>query len=153
MKPISTGKVPPCGTLFAICCRPVPLRLCTSAGIRNTYRFEMVQDMRRQRPRAEITSPENFSASALPFSRRELNAYATPYNPVEWQTHQSPYNHSLELKPLAHPFDRTNGRTCVNFDLMQMGLGCVNSFGALPRPEYRIPANEYRFDFIISPVL
>lgn len=101
----------------------------------------------------EITSPENFSASALPFSRRELNAYATPYNPVEWQTHQSPYNHSLELKPLAHPFDRTNGRTCVNFDLIQMGLGCVNSFGALPRPEYRIPANEYRFDFIISPVL
>ena len=54
----------------------------------------------------EITSPENFSASELPFSSRELNAYATPYNPVEWQTHQSPYNHSLELKPLAHPFDR-----------------------------------------------
>lgn len=100
-----------------------------------------------------ISSPGGeFSASALPFSRRELNAYATPYNPPTWETPQSPYRHSLELKPLAHADDRTNGRTWVNFDLKQMGLGCVNSFGALPRPEYRIPAAVYRFDFTLSPV-
>ena len=100
-----------------------------------------------------ISSPDGeFSASALPFSRRELNAYATPYNPPTWETPQSPYRHSLELKPLAHADDRINGRTWVNFDLKQMGLGCVNSFGALPRPEYRIPAAAYRFDFTLTPV-
>lgn len=98
------------------------------------------------------SSGGEFSASALPFSRRELNAYATPYNPPAWQTPQSPYRHSLELKPLAHADDRVNGRTWVNFDLKQMGLGCVNSFGALPRPEYRIPAGVYRFEFTLSPV-
>jgi len=37
-------------------------------------------------------------------------------------------------------------------DKVQMGLGCINSWGALPLPEYRIPYQDYEFSFLISPV-
>ena len=34
---------------------------------------------------------------------------------------------------------------------MQMGLGCVNSWGALPRPEYTLPYQDYEFNFVLRP--
>lgn len=38
-------------------------------------------------------------------------------------------------------------------DKVQMGLGCINSWGALPLPEYRVPYQDYEFTFLISPVV
>jgi beta-galactosidase len=35
---------------------------------------------------------------------------------------------------------------------VQMGLGCVNSWGALPREEYRVAAQPYEFRFEIRPL-
>ena len=60
--------------------------------------------------------------------------------------------HSLELKAQAHENKRSLGKTYVNFDLRQMGLGCEDSWGAIPRPEYMIPAAEYDFFFVLRPV-
>jgi len=40
----------------------------------------------------------------------------------------------------------------VCIDKKQMGLGCINSWGALPLPEYRIPYQDYEFTFVIRPV-
>jgi hypothetical protein len=60
--------------------------------------------------------------------------------------------HSLSLKKLAHENDRANGKTCVNFELMQMGLGGINSWGTLPLEQYKIHAAEREFNFVISPV-
>ena len=37
-------------------------------------------------------------------------------------------------------------------DKVQMGLGCINSWGALPLEEYRVPYQDYEFSFLISPV-
>ncbi len=37
-------------------------------------------------------------------------------------------------------------------DKVQMGLGCVNSWRAVPRKEYRIPYADREFRFLISPV-
>ena len=42
--------------------------------------------------------------------------------------------------------------TQVHIQQRQMGLGCVNSWGAWPRPEYLIPYQNYDFTFVISPV-
>lgn len=42
--------------------------------------------------------------------------------------------------------------TEVCFDLKQMGLGCVNSWGALPLAEYMLPYADYTFNFSIKPV-
>jgi beta-galactosidase len=44
--------------------------------------------------------------------------------------------------------DLTN--LCI--DKAQMGLGCINSWGALPLPQYRLPYKDYNFTFIIRPV-
>ena len=90
----------------------------------------------------EITSDAKFSASALPFSWKEMDVRMLGDNQA----------HSLELKAKAHENDRANGVTWVNFDLAQMGLGCVNSWGAWPREEYRLPAQPYGFNFVIRPV-
>ena len=42
--------------------------------------------------------------------------------------------------------------TQVHLQQRQMGLGCVNSWGAWPRQEYLIPCKEYDFTFVIKPV-
>ncbi|PTN10057.1 glycoside hydrolase family 2 TIM barrel-domain containing protein [Mangrovibacterium marinum] len=40
----------------------------------------------------------------------------------------------------------------VCIDQKQMGLGCVTSWGTLPRKEYRMPYQDYEFNFLIQPV-
>ncbi len=41
--------------------------------------------------------------------------------------------------------------TQVHIQQRQYGLGCVNSWGALPRREYRMPFQDYDFTFVIQP--
>ena len=74
-----------------------------------------------------------FSASALHYAIASLDEGS--------KKHQM---HSPEVAP----DDLTN--FCI--DLRQMGLGCVTSWGALPRKEYRIPYGDYEFTFLIKPV-
>ncbi len=90
----------------------------------------------------EITSDIRFSASALPFNWKEMDVRMLENNQA----------HSLELKALAHENDRSNGKTWVNFDMAQMGLACVNSWGAWPLEEYRVNAQPCEFNFVIRPV-
>ncbi len=92
----------------------------------------------------EITSGVKFSASALPFLIRDLDC-AADADPEK-------KHHSLSLKALAHENDRSNGMTYINFDLKQMGVGGIQSWGALPLEEYRIHAAERDFSFIIRPI-
>ena len=87
-------------------------------------------------------SDVKFSASALPFSTYEMDLKAQANEQA----------HSLELKRLAFENHRSLGKTWVNFDLVQMGLGCVNSWGALPREEHRVKAGPYEFRFEIRPL-
>ncbi|MBR5905078.1 MAG: DUF4981 domain-containing protein [Bacteroidales bacterium] len=89
----------------------------------------------------EITSPELFSASALPFTRQTLDLTVG-----EWR-------HSRELLPLIHKENRSLGLTAVNCDLLQMGLGCVNSWGETPRDEYMVHPQAYTFTLTLSPSL
>lgn len=90
----------------------------------------------------EISSDVRFSASALPFHWKEMDV-------VMLDNQQA---HSLELRKHAHEGQRSCGRTWVNFDLIQMGLGCVNSWGAWPRQEHLVQPEEYTFRFIMRPV-
>ncbi|MEG0789309.1 MAG: glycoside hydrolase family 2 TIM barrel-domain containing protein [Alistipes sp.] len=80
-----------------------------------------------------IVAEKPFSASALPYPTADLDVSNFP-----------PQQHSGTL--IEHP------ATYVNFDLVQMGLGCITSWGHLPRPEYRVPAGNYTFRFILKPI-
>lgn len=51
--------------------------------------------------------------------------------------------HSGDL--VARPF------SCVHIAQREMGIGCVNSWGAWPRREYQMPFKDYKFSFIIEP--
>ncbi len=79
-----------------------------------------------------IIAEDPFSASALPYSQEAMDVTIGPEQ-----------RHSGDLK--------ADGKTYLCFDLVQQGLGCINSWGAVPREEYRLPFGEYQFNFIISP--
>lgn len=88
----------------------------------------------------EISSDSLFSASALPFSAEQMDIRK-----------QAP-RHSLKLKALAAENRRSEGVTWLSFDLVQMGLGCIDSWAALPREEYRIQPREMTFSYTIRPI-
>ena len=90
----------------------------------------------------EITSDVKFSASALPFHWTQMDVRRLGNNQA----------HSLEIKHLACEDKRSEGKTWVNFDLVQMGLGCINSWGAWPLMEHRVLPGEYTFTFALTPV-
>jgi beta-galactosidase len=52
--------------------------------------------------------------------------------------------HSGELEPRR--------QTQLNIDLKQMGVGSVNSWGALPLEPYRLPYQNYSYQFKIKPI-
>ena len=83
----------------------------------------------------EIVAPTEFSASALYHSLEELDCDS-----------QQTVKHSCELSN-----DREN--VYVHVDLRQMGVGCVNSWGALPLDKYMLPYGDYRFEYVIRPCM
>ena len=103
----------------------------------------------------EISAPKAFSASALPFPINVLDCMenGTPERENKTNTQVGEPRHSLDLKALAHESDRENGQTYVNFDLVQMGVGGINSWGTWPLEQYRIHAAPRDFHFILRPVM
>ena len=81
----------------------------------------------------EFLADAPFSASALNYSIESLDE-------GEWK-HNS---HSPEVKKA----DYTN----VIIDKAQIGLGCVNSWGAEPLSQYLLPCQDYSFTFMMAPV-
>ena len=80
-----------------------------------------------------IIAENPFSASALPYSQEAMDVTVGPLQ-----------RHSGDLK--------ANNNTYLCFDLEQMGLGCINSWGAVPLEKYMVEYKDYTFRFIISPV-
>lgn len=81
----------------------------------------------------QITSLEYFSASALPYTQENI----CPWNDKKQY-------HSTDIKE--------EHLTAVCVDGAQMGLACVNSWGAWPLPEYCLPYGKYEFKFVITPI-
>ena len=80
-----------------------------------------------------IIAENAFSASALPYSQENMDV-----------TVGRAQRHSGDLK--------ADNNTYLCFDLEQMGLGCINSWGRLPLDQYLVEYKDYTFNFIISPV-
>ena len=81
----------------------------------------------------EVEAEEPFSASALHYYVETLDDGEFKHN-----------RHSEFLKE----DDVTN----LLLDYRQAGLGCIDSWGAMPLPEHRMPYGAYRFHFILRPV-
>ncbi|MDE5882076.1 MAG: DUF4981 domain-containing protein [Muribaculaceae bacterium] len=81
----------------------------------------------------EFISENPFSASALNYSIESLDG-----GPNKANTHS----------PEVQKVDYTN----LLIDKAQIGLGCVNSWGAMPLKEYLLPYGDYSFTFVMKPV-
>ena len=74
-----------------------------------------------------------FSASALHYTMESLDDGC-----------EKNQRHSNEIVP--------SELTNLLIDKVQQGLACVDSWGAIPLPEYRIPYGDYEFTFIMTPI-
>jgi beta-galactosidase len=84
----------------------------------------------------EFYSNAPMEASAMPYLMSQLDD--GPSKDKAWG------HHSGDLV--------ADNRTQVFIQQRQFGLGCVNSWGAWPREEYRLPYKDYDFTFAIKPV-
>lgn len=57
-----------------------------------------------------------------------------------------------EWYPHAWRSHRKANLTNVLIDKAQMGLACIDSWSALPEPEFMLPYGDYEFTFIMTPV-
>ena len=82
------------------------------------------------------------------YSNAPMEASAIPYtnDQIDDGMHKDKAwgHHSGDLIPA--------GKTCVHIQQRQFGLGCVNSWGAWPRPEYRLGYGSKVFTFVIKPL-
>ncbi len=81
----------------------------------------------------KVVADTLFSASAIPYSIEQLDYFDDNY-----------CRHLPEIEK--------NGKTYVNIDMKQMGLGCVDSWKSLPCEEYLVPVGDYCFNFMIIPI-
>ena len=81
-----------------------------------------------------VTGTQPLNVSALDVTPADLDPGIEKH-----QMHNSDVRHS-------------RGNVWLNVDLAQRGLGGDNSWGATPHRPYRLPAGEYTYSFIISPV-
>lgn len=82
----------------------------------------------------EFRSDKLFEASALPYLTEDLDDGV-----------QKDHRHSGQLEP--------RNLTNIHIDAIQSGLGCEDSWGAVPRPEYRLPYGDYQFRFVMRPIV
>lgn len=80
-----------------------------------------------------LVSSKPFNASALHFSTKDLDD-----SPAKKQ------RHGLKVPPRP--------TTILSVDLVQMGLGCIDTWGSLPMEKYLLKDNRYEFSFTIKPV-
>ena len=101
------------------------------SGTRSDLRYYEVKNSAGAGIRIIAENP--FSASALPYSIEQMDVSVGRAQ-----------RHSGDLK--------ADNKTHLCFDLVQQGLGCINSWGHIPLPQYMVGYKDYTFNFIISPV-
>ena len=105
------------------------------SGNHTDVRWFTVLDGQTKRGLTFVSSAP-IECSALPYLLSDLDA--GPFREHKWG------QHSGDLTPRS--------LTQVHIQQRQMGLGCVNSWGAWPEKQYMLPYQDYDFSFFIKPV-
>lgn len=92
---------------------------------------------------ASLTDPEGMGLMIT--SDTVLNITARHY--LDKDLDDGPRKHNSHWGTL-----KERDLTVVSIDLQQMGLGCINSWGAWPMPQYRLLYGDYSYRFKITPV-
>ena len=100
-----------------------------------------------------ITAPKLFFASALEYTQDALdNTSPLLTSPQGRDSEQPEYEYSLDKLPRHMAEIPKADHINLSLDGYQMGLGCVNSWGSLPRGEYMLRYGEYTFEFTLTPM-
>lgn len=81
----------------------------------------------------EVIAPVPFNATALHYTMDQLDDGV-----------RKDQRHAADISPAD--------LTTFNIDLRQMGLGCIDTWGAWPEAEHCLPYADYTFDFVIKPI-
>lgn len=100
-------------------------------GNKSDIRWWNVTDKDKQGIR--ITAAAPFSATALNYSMESLD-----------DGENKEQRHAADIAAVAD-------RTFLNIDMRQMGLGCIDTWGAWPEKEHLLPYADYTFEFIMTP--
>ena len=103
------------------------------SGNKTGVRYWDMQDGVAKNLTLRFEGTEPMECCAVPYTYDDLDPSE---NKAQW--------HSGDLTP--RPF------VSVHIAQRQMGLGCVNSWGAWPRQEYQMPCKDRTFTFVITPV-
>lgn len=95
-----------------------------------------------------VTAPAAFFASALPYEQDALDNTT----PIVGADGKVTYEYSKDKLPRHMAEVPKADYTNVSLDGYSMGLGCVNSWGSLPRHEYMLKHGEYTFKFTLTPI-
>lgn len=103
-------------------------------GLQITREVQLKPTDRMYRQQNEAVAPANlFYASALHYNIEDLS-----------EGDEKAQRHSPEVPRSKY--------TVLSIDGAHMGLGCIDSWGALPLQQYRLPYGDYNFRFVITPV-
>ena len=92
---------------------------------------------------AKLTRQDG-SGITIAYTDSLLNIEALPYNPEQlFPGMEKDQTHSEELVPDKYIH--------LDVDLQQMGVGGINSWGALPLEKYRMPYKSYSYSYLIIP--
>ena len=81
----------------------------------------------------KVVSDTLFSATAIPYPMAQIDILSAAYR--------------------KHPqWLERDGHTHINIDMVQSGIVCENSWGAIPLEEYRIPYKAHCFKFVLIPL-
>lgn len=101
------------------------------SGTKSDVRWWKVTDLDGRGIQLQSDAP--FYASALNYDQNDLD-----------DGKEKDQRHSGELSPRKY--------TVVSFDKAQMGLGSIDSWGSLPLEQYRLPYQDYEFNFVLTPI-
>nr|MCR5003718.1 DUF4981 domain-containing protein [Bacteroidales bacterium] len=90
-----------------------------------------------------LTDDKGYGIQA--YSKKPFNASALHYT-IE-SLDEGPEKHNLHNVDIA-PSNLTN----LLLDNAHLGLGCVNSWGAIPEEEYLLPYGDYSFTIVFCPI-
>jgi beta-galactosidase len=94
---------------------------------------------------AEVTRADG-SGIRIQYTGKLLNVAAIPYSPGQlFAGMEKVQAHSGQLVP--------DGKTHLHVDLQQMGLGSIDSWGAWPMPAYRLPYQNYSYEYLVVPMV
>lgn len=82
-----------------------------------------------------VTTPAAFSASSLPCFQEDLDG-GTGELPAQ------KHGGLVQMRDI----------TTLTIDYKQMGVGGINSWGAMPLEKYHLPYKDYEFEFTITPI-